>query len=788
MPNVRSSASILLLLAASLGALPASAADKCLTGASAIPDTKAVAAIRGTVDVECPCAAFDGTLSTTNHGAYNKCVKTILKDATDGTPLANGYSLRKECKGTLGKILTQSTCGYPAGEGRVACCEHTIASGKNGKGKIQKGPKCVDTPSKLRTSCFATPFAADACSGDATNSCKQKVIQATSNIPSPAQPAYTPGSPSVPPVVDARLIAQFGSATFSLNNARYTRWRLAGPEIQPDAILVLVPGFEGGAADFKILSENLIPKAQAAGTIVEIWGFDRRTNQLEDTAGLDVAEQYLDAQIGIDWMFGGELTLPLHPVLAAGLNRRANFYNTNADTAFMSNWTNLTFSQDIDAVVQAARAVARNQNVFLGGHSAGTGFTARYAATDFDLGAGVDPGYTHVRGLVLLEGGGGSTGTTPSADSLDRMIAKFDGGLHGAVRDNAPRCVDGTTACTIDTEAVDCVGQVPPKCTLPTTSYSASALLNARILASGELAGLQAATDPDTGKSLIQTDQGAPGNNPIAKVPDISNLAVLPAGTALATLGSFIDDDGLVASVASFVSTSVGGPGVTSGGLLHWQDISEGPLPPALTPNNGPAPTTLPGSIWGVEAEPSSLQRVAELNYKGNTNFTDWYYPNAGPSITSASGRCISSLCTAGNVGAACTTDAQCAQSIGLDSTALSVGLNRPDIENLTQAANVNIPVIGFGGTNGLAPVPGRYTPFAQSIGTCTAPSCDGSTARVVDAVTPNPAFPTFGNINGGYEVYISQGYAHVDVLTAEDGPGNNVIDPLIAFLQRNAQ
>ena len=67
---------------------------------------------------------------------------------------------------------------------------------------------------------------------------------------------------------------------------------------------------------------------------------------------------------------------------------------------------------------------------------------------------------------MLLEGGGGSTGGAPlTADTLDRIEAKFDGGLFGAVRDNAGRCVDGTTPCTIATEATDCAGQTPPKCT-----------------------------------------------------------------------------------------------------------------------------------------------------------------------------------------------------------------------------------------------------------------------------------------------------------------------------------
>ena len=142
--------------------------------------------------------------------------------------------------------------------------------------------------------------------------------------------------------------------------------------------------------------------------------------------------------------------------------------------------------------------------------------------------------------------------------------------------------------------------------------------------------------------------------------------------------------------------------------------------------------------------------------------------------------------CTAGNIGATCANDGQCAQAISLDSTALSIGRGRPDIENLTQAANIDIPVVCFGGSNGLTSVPGRYTPFAQSIGPCTAPSCDGSTARIVDASLPNPAFPTLGDVAGGYEVYISEGFAHVDVVAAEDDADNNVLGHLADFLVRN--
>ncbi|MDX2169597.1 MAG: hypothetical protein SF182_21185 [Deltaproteobacteria bacterium] len=610
----------------------------------------------------------------------------------------------------------------------------------------------------------------------------------TFTLKSPAEPNHTPGSPGVTALA-ALVTQQESDGAVNLNNARFTRFRASPTATEPDAILVLVPGFEGGANDFKLLAENLIARVAADdGLTLEVWAYDRRSNQLEDTAGLDIAEAIDSPLVGLDWLFGGELALPLSPQLVS-LGRRAVFFNGQADTAFIADWTPLTFSRDIDAIVEKARTVARNGNVFLGGHSAGTGFVARYAATNFNLtGSGpADPGYAKLRGLVLLEGPGGSTSGTPlTADSLDRIEAKFDGGLFGAVRDNAARCVDGTTPCTVATEASACAAFTNKKCTTPTTAYSTSALLNARILAAVEPAAIQGVSDPDTGQIILQVDQGAPGNNAVAKVPDLSSLAVLPQATVEGGIGSFIDDDGIIASLASFVATSVGATGPLLGPLTTWLDNSE-PLPPTALPDNGPAPTTLPGGVWGQEVEASRFDRVLTTFFAGHSNFTDWYYPSSGLSVTSVSGVCTSGTCTAGNVGASCSSSAQCSQSVSLDSTALSVGRGRRDIENLTEAAAIDIPVIGFGGSNGLAPVPGRFTPFAQSIAACTAPSCSGA-PRVVDASTPNPAFPTFGDVAGGFEVYISEGYSHVDVLTAEDDSTNNVLAPLSAFIGRNAQ
>jgi len=747
---------VLIATTAALGA-----PDRCLSGASATLDRAQIQSVREAVESACPCA------TASSRGAYTRCARTAVKAAIDGN------ALRAQCRATVNGIDNKATCGLPAAPARVPCLKQGSGVEPKLSCAIKQESACVDSPSGsvLRVGCGGYAHCIDAGDGNGDGAIglgdelRCAVRNVTLDIPSAAAPPNTPGTAGVT-VTNPNLITQFGSAGFDLNNARYTRLYANRPGITPDAILVLVPGFEGGSGGFKILGENLIVRmAREQNLVVEVWAFDRRSNQLEDRAGILLAEQLGDPQVALDWFFGGEIGLPLHPALAAGLNRRALFHATQADVAFLASWTNLVFSRDIDAVVEAADAAVKNHNVFLGGHSAGTGFAARYAATDFNLtGVGpADPGHAKLRGLVLLEGGGGSTaGTPPTSDTLDRIEARFDGGLFAAVRDNAPRCVDGATACTVATEAVDCAGLVPPVCTNPQTSYStAGGLLNPRILASSEPSAIQGRSDPDGGQIIIQVDQVGANSSAVDKVPDLATLAVLPQATVHGGIGSFVDDDGFIAGLATFVATSVGAPGPVVGGLTTWQDSTE-TIPASALPNNGAPPTAFPPSTrWGDEKEVTRFDRLLGTFVAGGTNFSDWYYPSSGLSTTSG--------------------------LVGLDSTPLSVGRGRRDIENLTQAAGIAIPVIGFGGSNGLAPVPASFRGFADSIAPCIATSCDGS-PRVVDAAVPSAAFPTYGGAQGGYEVYISEGYAHVDVLTAEDDATNQVVAPLAAFVARNTQ
>lgn len=607
------------------------------------------------------------------------------------------------------------------------------------------------------------------------------------SIPSTAKPAHTPGSLGVV-VSNPKLLTQFPPSGPDLNRADYVRWRLnESPETAPDAILVLVPGFGAGVNTFRILAEELIPKIFVdKGIRLEIWGFARRDDRLEDREGSRIAADEKNAAIAQDWFWGTELGLTLSPELASGPNRRAVFYNTSDDIPFLADFTPQVFSQDIDDVIEVARTVT--PNVFLGGHSAGTGFTARYAATDFNLsGVGpAEPGYAKLRGLILLEGGGGSTAYSAplSADTLARIEAKNDGGLFHAVRDNAPRCTDGTP-CQIATEGSDCGHLANVKCTPPTTSYSALGGLKPDMYAAGEVGATQGLTDPDKGRVILQVDQGSPGNNAVDVVPGLSPLASLANMTVEGLFGTFLDDEGVGVLLSPALGTSIGAQGPAVGGNFTWIDIDgDGPIPNSATPNNGAAPTTLPATVWGKEVEVTRMDRHRNGFIADGENASDWYYAGSGLSTLSVTGLCSLGSCTVGKAGA-CSTNSECSQSVNLDSSAL-VALGREDIANSTQAANIDIPVISFGGSNGLAPVGASFLGFGQSIGTCTAPSCDGSTARVVDAALPNPAFPTYGNVAGGYEVYISEGYHHVDVVTAEDTEDNLIPERIQDFIDRN--
>ncbi len=570
----------------------------------------------------------------------------------------------------------------------------------------------------------------------------QALSISTHEIASKAKALRTPGTAGVKVDASSKLATQFGGTEVDLNRVRYTRYGLEGNAGKPvDAVLIAVPGTLAASHSYLVLAENLVWRMwKDHGKVVELWGIDRRSVLLEDTKGLQIAERERKAEIGLDFLYGAELGLSLDP----RLDRRAVFHDST-DVPFIADWTPQVHSIDIDAVVDVALTVARNRNVFLGGHSAGTGFVARYAATDFNLsGSGpAQPGYAKLKGLVLFEGAGASLAATPPTDAqLDAVIAAAEGGLHDAVA----------------------TGKVQAFVSVPG--------LTPRVNASTEVTGMQIAFEGTINgtQALLQTDQrGIADNNVYSVVTDFTKRA-FPV-TAGAALGTFMDDDNLARTV--FYSISLGALGdARADGVRVWLD-NDTALPASAFRDFGPMPATIAGSLpaWGKELEPTNLKRFSRALFLGDTTYSDWYYPSSGLLIgNSAAG------------GGA---------NLGLDTSALSLpvsqgGRGRADIVNQTQARRIDIPVIAFGGSNGLSPVPGVWRGFAEAIAPCAAPSCVAGTPRTPAGQAANLADRKFGDVAGGFEVHISEGYTHVDILTADDGDSNKVVRPLADFIERN--
>jgi len=152
-------------------------------------------------------------------------------------------------------------------------------------------------------------------------------------------------------------------------------------------VLVLVPGYVGGAGDFALVGPELARRVKG----LQVWAVDRRSQQLEDAsmfdrvrAGTATPKQALDYYVG--WVVDPAVTQHFQP-------------RDPARYGFMKRWGLQLALEDVRRVVLRARREGRR--VILGGHSLGASMTAAYAAWDF---AG-RPGYRDVDGLVLVDGG-----------------------------------------------------------------------------------------------------------------------------------------------------------------------------------------------------------------------------------------------------------------------------------------------------------------------------------------------------------------------------------------------
>ena len=116
-----------VLLTVTLLALPGlptaswAGALKCLTGTnpSVAGDLAQITAVRGSIDTNCPCAAFDGSTGKA-HADYVSCVAGITTTA----------SLRSQCQRTVLTYYKNSTCGRNPQVHSEPCIVTSLRSGK----------------------------------------------------------------------------------------------------------------------------------------------------------------------------------------------------------------------------------------------------------------------------------------------------------------------------------------------------------------------------------------------------------------------------------------------------------------------------------------------------------------------------------------------------------------------------------------------------------------------------------------------------------------------------------
>jgi pimeloyl-ACP methyl ester carboxylesterase len=170
------------------------------------------------------------------------------------------------------------------------------------------------------------------------------------------------------------------------DKALYMRYFL--PADTADTILIIVPGIFGGATSVDIVARQLV----SATPGLEVWAVDRRANLLEDLSAMQEALKKRDPQLAYDYY-------------VTNYNTETGFKSLDPDALrFMGEWGLDVHLRDMHEIVKQAEATA--PRVILAGHSLAASITGYYAAFQFEDGAG----YTHLDGLILIEGALGRTG------------------------------------------------------------------------------------------------------------------------------------------------------------------------------------------------------------------------------------------------------------------------------------------------------------------------------------------------------------------------------------------
>jgi pimeloyl-ACP methyl ester carboxylesterase len=256
--------------------------------------------------------------------------------------------------------------------------------------------------------------------------------------------------PGYPDVIGEYLQIRGADASGSpnvLNTAAFLRVRtvLDGDRPKPaNAVLVVQPGGSSYPTHWLPLASQLVHKASKKTCAdgepcrVEVWIMKRRGANLEDTIGIKEAREKYDPKVALDYYFGPSILTDPDPKLIRStlpgrfpLNPPKELVGRSdakwkpllhQDLLFMSEWGFETYAGDIEAMINLIGKKYQPKNVFLGGHSQGTGFVSNYAGR---LQKDGSRGHEKLAGLIFLDGGP-TPGTNPGAPSLQDIDNYFN--------------------------------------------------------------------------------------------------------------------------------------------------------------------------------------------------------------------------------------------------------------------------------------------------------------------------------------------------------------------------
>ncbi len=353
------------------------------------------------------------------------------------------------------------------------------------------------------------------------------------------------------------------------NKLRLVRYRVdAEPPRPARAVVVLMPGFLAGAGSFDGLARAIVSRSRE-GDALEAWAIDRRSNLLEDTHGLDVAEKAGDAKPAYAYYDRNE---------AVEGKTFAGFL-TGAQVPWASEWGLATTVGDLRKVIEKIPAEARKARVVLLGHSLGASVAESYAAWDFEG----RPGHADLAALVLADGVARREGAAP--ETVDRNVYE-NGAGGGLVASPGVKAIRGGSVFT----------------SLP--------LLGVKALVVAEAVAIDAKNRPDEVQAAV------PARDQLLSL--VLGTTTLPKLSNAAAFG-FPFDEG--SALLSFAAARCGAP--AGGAIGSYTSVFGG----ELTQPSDPAATYTwqDGPLVG---EPTRLADLARAWFEGpGVNFPEWYFP-----------------------------------------------------------------------------------------------------------------------------------------------------------------